>query len=130
MGTNYYVAENACDCCNRYDEAYHIGKASHGWAFSFRGYRPERLVSWAAWREFLKDKAIRDEYGERVDYDWFVNYIETQKAPGWVRPENGRPNLVHNEEGRKPNKSGFSWFDPEYDWDDDQGYSFCSREFS
>ena len=56
MGTNYYVAKNLCECCNRYDEEYHIGKASYGWAFSFQGYRAERLVSWRAWKEFLKDK--------------------------------------------------------------------------
>jgi len=30
MGTNYYVAENLCECCDRYDEAYHIGKSSGG----------------------------------------------------------------------------------------------------
>jgi hypothetical protein len=70
-----------------------------------------------------------DEYGDRTDYDEFVRMIETEKSPGYIR-ENGRPNLVHNEEGRKPDKNGWTWFDPEYDWDDDQGYSFCSREFS
>ena len=129
MGTNYYVASNVCECCNRYDEEYHIGKSSYGWAFSFRGYRPERLVSWSAWKEFLRDKAIMDEYGDRVDYSEFVRMIETEKAPGYIR-ENGRPNMVHNEVGRTPNKNGWSWFDPEYDWDDDAGYSFCSREFS
>ena len=124
MGTNYYVAENSCDCCNRYDEAYHIGKSSVGWAFSFRGYRPERLVSWTNWKEFLKDKDIRDEYGQRVNYEWFVHMIETVKSPGHIR-EDGQRNLVHNQEGRASN-----WFNPEYDWDDDQGYSFSSREFS
>jgi hypothetical protein len=129
MGTNYYVAENACGCCQRYDEAYHIGKASWGWAFSFRGYRPERLVSWAAWKEFLRNKIIMNEYNEKIDYDWFVHMIETEKAPGYVR-EDGKLNLVHNEQGRKPDKNGLSWFNPECDWDDDQGYSFCSREFS
>jgi hypothetical protein len=129
MGTNYYVAENNCECCQRYDKAYHIGKASWGWAFSFRGYRPERLVSWAAWKEFLRDKIIRDEYGARISYEWFVHVIETDKAPGYVR-EDGHRNLQHNEEGRKPSRGGHTWFDPEHDWDDDQGYSFCSREFS
>lgn len=130
MGTNYYVAKNLCECCNRYDEEYHIGKSSYGWAFSFRGYRSERLVSWAAWKEFLKNQIIMDEYGERIDYDWFVQFIENEKAPSYVNSQNGRKNLIHNEEGRKPNSSGWSWYNPEYDWDDEQGYSFSSREFS
>jgi hypothetical protein len=129
MGTNYYVAKNYCECCDRYDKEYHIGKSSHGWAFSFRGYRSEQLVSWQAWKEFLKDKIIMNEYQQQVDYGRFVEYIEGPKSPGFIR-SNGKPNLQHNEEGRKPSPSGFSWFNSEYDWDDDQGYAFCSREFS
>jgi len=125
MGDNYYVASNHCECCNRYDEDYHIGKSSHGWAFSFRGYRGERLVSWAAWKEFLRDKTIMNEYGERVDYDWFVNHIETYKSPRYV-DKHGRKNQIHNEAGRNDK---YPWFDPEYDWDDEEGYSFSSREF-
>jgi hypothetical protein len=129
MGTNYYVAKNLCECCNRYDREYHIGKSSYGWSFSFHGYRAERLVSWPAWKEFLKNQIIMDEYGERVDYAWFVRNIENEKAPGFVRPD-GNKNLQHNAEGRKPNPSGYTWFNPEYDWDDEGGYSFSSREFS
>lgn len=128
MGTNYYVAKNLCECCNRYDKDYHIGKASYGWLFSFRGYRSERLVSWKQWKEFLKDKIIKDEYGEQVDYDWFVQFIENEKSPSAIWGKEGRKNLQHNEEGRKPTPSGWSWFNPEYDWDDEDGYS--SREFS
>jgi hypothetical protein len=129
MGTNYYVASNHCECCDRYDEEYHIGKSSGGWAFSFHGYRAERLVSWQAWKEFLKDKVIMDEYGERIDYDWFVEYIEGPKAPSYTNAH-GRKNLQHNDEGRKPSNFGYAWFNPEYDWDDPEGYAFCSREFS
>ena len=126
MGTNYYVAKNLCECCNRYDEEYHIGKASYGWTFSFLGYRAERLVSWRAWKEFLKDKVIVDEYGERTNYDWFVDYIEGNKSPGYVR-EDGHKNLQHNEQGRIDKRP---WFNPENDWDDEDGYAFCAREFS
>jgi hypothetical protein len=126
VGTNYYVAKNLCECCNRYDEEYHIGKASYGWAFSFQGYRAERLVSWRSWKEFLKDKIIIDEYGERTNYDWFVNYIEENKSPGYVR-EDGHKNLQHNEQGKIDKRP---WFNPENDWDDEDGYAFCAREFS
>jgi hypothetical protein len=70
-----------------------------------------------------------DEYGERIDYDWFVEYIEGPKAPSYTNTH-GRKNLQHNDEGRKPSNFGYAWFNPEYDWDDPEGYAFCSREFS
>lgn len=126
MGTNYYVAKNLCECCNRYDEEYHIGKSSFGWAFSFQGYREERLVSWRAWKEFLKNKTIKDEYGDTMSYEDFVAMVETYKSPNFVH-ENGRKNLQHNEQGKIDKRP---WFNPEYDWDDEDGYAFCSREFS
>lgn len=125
MGTNYYVAENRCDCCQRYDRTNHIGKSSWGWSFSFRGYREERLTSWQEWREFLQDRLIVDEYGDFIDYTDFCHMIETVKAPGFVR-EDGHQNLQHNAEGKRAPRP---WFDPEYDWDDEDGYSFSSREF-
>jgi hypothetical protein len=125
MGTNYYVVDNVCECCKRYDEKYHIGKSSWGWAFTFQGYKYDGLTSWQKWKDYLKDKKIYDEYGELIDYDWFVEYIETLKAPKFVNPDNGRKNLVHNQEGRKE-----GWFNPEWDWDDPEGYSFSSRNFS
>lgn len=124
MGTNYYVAENVCECCDRYDEKFHIGKSSFGWAFTFQGYKYDGLTSWQKWKEFLREEKIYDEYNDLIDYDWFVEFIEGKKAPNFIR-ENGHKNLVHNDEGRKE-----GWFDSEYDWDDPQGYSFCSREFS
>ena len=126
MGTNYYVASNLCKCCNRYDKEYHIGKSSMGWAFSFRGYRASLLVSWGAWKEFLKDKTIVDEYGSTIDYDDFVNMIETYKSPGYINA-NGMQNLQHNTQGKIDTRP---WFNIEYDWDDEDGYAFCSREFS
>lgn len=132
MGTNYYVATNHCECCSRYDKEYHIGKSSMGWAFSFRGYRPERLVSWKQWKEFLKDKVIMDEYGERMTYDSFVDMIETHKAPGYINPQTGRKNLQHND-SMKNDKYYFKYhfgFDPDIEWDDEDGYAFSSREFS
>ena len=125
MGTNYYVVENVCECCNRYDEKYHIGKASWGWAFTFQGYKYDGLTSWQKWKEYLADKKIYDEYHEPIDYNWFVEYVETGKSPNYVNPDNGHKNLIHNEEGRME-----GWFNSEYDWDDPEGYSFSSREFS
>lgn len=127
MGTNYYVATNHCECCKRYDEEFHIGKSSMGWAFSFRGYPTFALESWKQWKEFLKDKTIMDEYGDNMTYDSFVDMIETYKSPGYINPHTGRKNQQHNEAGKKDK---YPWFNPEYDWDDEDGYAFCSREFS
>jgi hypothetical protein len=126
MGTNYYVIENLCECCNRYEKVYHIGKSSYGWAFTFRGYRDKELTSWQAWKEFLKNKHIKDEYGQDTPYAWFVEYIEGYKSPHYIR-DDGHKNLSHNEQGRIDR---CPWFNPEYDWDDPQGYSFGTREFS
>lgn len=126
MGTNYYVAKNKCDCCKRYDEEYHIGKSSFGWAFSFQGYRWNKLTSWKAWKEFLKDQMIIDEYGDTISYEDFVTMVETYKSPNYVH-ENGRKNLQHNEQGKLDSRP---WFNSEYDWDDEDGYAFCSRDFS
>lgn len=128
MGTNYYVITNCCDHCNRYDEEYHIGKSSAGWSFSFRGYPSDELESWKQWREFLKDKIIKDEYGETVSYDNFVDMIETIKAPGYVNPLTGKKNQQHND-AMKKDKYYFG-FDPNMEWDDEDGYAFSSREFS
>jgi hypothetical protein len=125
MGTNYYVAKNLCDCCKRHDEEYHIGKSSGGWAFTFQGYKYDGLVSWKYYKEFLQDKIIMNEYGERIDYDWFVHFIETVKSPSYVNPDNGNKNHLHNDAARK---SGY--FNPEHDWVDEDGYSFSDREFS
>jgi len=124
MGTNYYVAKNKCECCKRFDEEYHIGKSSHGWAFSFQGYSWNKLTSWVNWKEFLKNERIVDEYGEEMPYEAFCEMIESYKAPGFLR-EDGSKNLLHNAEGRKK-----GYFDNDFDWDDADGYSFCSREFS
>lgn len=77
------------------------------------------LTSWKAWKEYLKDKLILDEYGEKVPYEKFVEIIEAYK-----NPTNIRSKYQHNTEGKKNGT-----FNPEYDWDDDEGYPFTAREF-
>ena len=124
MGTNYYVAKNRCECCNRYDEEYHIGKSSMGWAFSFQGYPWNKLTSWKQWKTFLKDQLIIDEYGDVISYEDFVKMVETYKSPNFI-DKNGNKNFQHNEQGKKK-----GWYNPETDWDDEDGYSFTTTEFS
>jgi hypothetical protein len=67
-----------------------------------------------------------DEYRDRVNYEWFVQFVEKEKSPSFVNPS-GRKNLQHNEAGKTDK---YPWFNSEYDWDDEDGYSFTTREFS
>ncbi len=120
VGTNYYTAENYCDHCQQYKEDLHIGKSSYRWCFSFRGYRRMNLTSWQQWKAYLKDKIIMDERGEKVSYESFVDLIEEYKSPSSPHSK-----FQHNVEGRK-----HGWFNPKYDWDDEDGYPFSAREFS
>jgi hypothetical protein len=128
MGTNYYVKENHCECCGRYDTPLHIGKSSWGWSFSFHGYRELGLISWRAWKFYLfsTNATIVDEYGQDMPYAEFVEMIETVKAPGYMYKE-GHQNLQHNEYGKK---APYKYFDIKHDWDDDLGYAFGDKEFS
>jgi hypothetical protein len=128
MGTNYYVKENHCECCKRYDTPLHIGKSSGGWSFSFHGYRELGLISWPAWKFYLfsTNATIVDEYGQDMPYAEFVEMIETVKAPGYMYKE-GHQNLQHNEYGKK---APYKYFDAKHDWDDDLGYAFGDKEFS
>jgi hypothetical protein len=120
MGTNYYTVNKYCDHCNQYEKDLHIGKSSYGWCFSFQGYKYMNLVSWKQWKEYLKDKTIVDEYGDKKIYDDIVEMIETYKSPSAQHSK-----YHHNKEGKKQ-----GWFNDEYDWDDEDGYPFSSREFS
>jgi hypothetical protein len=117
MKVNYYTGNNFCKCCKRFDELYHIGVAAFGHAFIFRGYTHEKLESWQEWKEFLKNEQIYDEFGDRVTYSWFVNYVETYKSPNYVS-EDGIKNISLNEVGMSVQ-----------DWIDAEGYSFRGREF-
>ena len=127
MGTNYYVAKNLCECCDRYDREYHIGKSSYGWAFTFQGYKYDNLTTWKLWKEYLKDQIIKNEYGDTISYEEFVEMVETYKSPNFVNSKNNHKNSSHNDAGKTGDNP---WFNPEYDWDDGDGYSFTSREFS
>ena len=130
MGTNYYVAKNVCECCKRYDEEFHIGKSSWGWAFSFRGFKYEKLESWKDWKEYLSQPnvIIVDEYREFIPVDKFINMIETFKSPNYVNPQTKHKNSSMFEAVKKTD--GGYYYNPEYDWEDEEGYSFSSREFS
>jgi hypothetical protein len=75
MGTNYYAIIKECDSCKRNSELLHIGKSSAGWQFLFRLYEDKGLISWKAWKKFLANKKIEDEYGHPISYDEFVDTV-------------------------------------------------------
>ena len=93
MGTNYYMIENKCECCDRYDST-HIGKSSAGWTFTFNGLGPAQ--SWQDWKFILIGKEIQNEYGSIIPYEAFVQFVETTGSPDYIGT-NGIKNLVNQE---------------------------------
>ena len=121
MGTNFYLRENVCPKCKRHDEPKHIGKLSGGWTFSFRGYKSEDLVSWAAWQKKLAaavaDGAkIANEYGEEISLEDFKAMVENKKTAT-------RNQTTYCREREHPSVADYYWLD-------DEGNSFCDCEFS
>ena len=116
MGTNFYAYTEACECCGRGDEPLHIGKSSAGWKFSFQGY-PDHdppLTSWKAWREFLVNLQIRDEYGGTITLEelqeWVANKFHSNNCQTcFVKAQAySRWNDYHDPEGHPFNDGEFS----------------------
>ena len=76
MGTNYYLRENECPHCGRYDER-HIGKSSGGWTFALHVYPDEGINTLDDWKAILdgSDGSIYDEYGESVCFALMLGHI-------------------------------------------------------
>lgn len=83
MGTNYYLRENCCDHCNRWDEL-HIGKSSFGWCFSLHIIPGKGILSLDDWVRRWKGGQIWNEYGERIEESEMISII---KREGWKPPE-------------------------------------------
>ena len=93
MGTNYYLIVNPCFSCGRGDTKIHLGKASGGWKFSFKGYRtyddyklpahgPKKVESIAEWKELVNYGLgyVEDEYGDRLAPDQMIDLALTWGA--------------------------------------------------
>lgn len=80
MSTNYYVRENVCDCCGRYDEL-HLGKSSMGWQFTFQYNGGEYYKNVAEMRKWLEGKRIFDEYDKEISNDEFWQLVESKQKP-------------------------------------------------
>ncbi len=78
MGTNYYIKEDECESCGRYEEI-HLGKSSAGWNFSFQYNGGKYYKNIKEMKEWLLSKRIEDEYGESVGYHKFWAMVEEKQ---------------------------------------------------
>ena len=67
----------------------HIGKRSCGWVFNFEAHYDKfqryKLTSYRAWKEFLKEGYIYNEYGELISYNKFIKLVEETRGKGKVQ---------------------------------------------
>lgn len=158
MGTNYYWNRNCCEACGRLDRV-HIGKSSAGWEFHFRGYKksdlsnpddPKALVveSFADWRRLLQGQKIKDEYGDDVTPETMIQIAGrkgeyTVEATGekrvWLNPLLTDLGVQRIPQSRySPSESALEStrqytqrrIDIGTMWNDAEGYTFSSGEFS
>lgn len=84
MGTNYIArvhCKNACDHCE--GDVIHLGKASAGWTFSFKG-EPEWMpnIALSLWLDRVeKATRIEDEYGSSVTKSELLGMIMLKDVP-------------------------------------------------
>lgn len=109
MGMNYY-AEGTVECKNCGEEhlcknGVHLGKSSAGWRFLFAFNGGEYYKDVSSMKQWLKNRLIYDECGERVSHKDFWEMVARKQ-----------------EIGREPHNDGL------YEMDID-GYRFMDGEF-
>ena len=85
MGTNYYAVEKKPSLRRR---TFHIGKASAGWKFVFRGYQDASsdipvILSFDTWKHILRpdgDFVIFDEYNREVSNKEFFKMVNEMQS--------------------------------------------------
>lgn len=94
MGTNYFALKDACGCCGKPDEQWHICKSFR----TFQGYTHDgplghRVTEVQHWWPILRDPriTIRDEYGTQVDTEVFIQkcYSLGLRAHTWDEYQHG-----------------------------------------
>ena len=78
MGCNYYTKIKECKHCGRYEEI-HLGKSSYGWKFSFQYNEGEYYKNIEEMKEWLKDKQIYDECGEKISQKQFWDMVKAKQ---------------------------------------------------
>ena len=114
MGTNYYLRENFCTVCMRFDQR-HIGKSSAGWKFLFHVTDKIDVDEWKAktlqYRNWSDEEGIFDEYGKQVSYDDLWKLVEDKQSE-----------KAHFEVAEGHHHKGA--------WLDENGYNVTKHEFS
>lgn len=111
----------------------HIGKSSAGWKFGFRAHDDLGLISWAAWRKYLKRRVIRDEYGAVLTLDEFTDRVTNRMIPDGEETPFCR---VDPSPACRSRGFGGRWIPPEQtehgpeSFHDDEGFDFSRRSFS
>ena len=82
MGTSYYANINTCPTCKRPEDKIHLGKSSFGWKFSFQYNAGLYYKNVQEMREWMKDKDIYDEYGEKTTHDEFWKMVKEKQPKG------------------------------------------------
>jgi hypothetical protein len=136
VGTNYVLRQTECPACHRTDEI-HIGKKSHGWSFSFRGYRHQLLdPSHPDWG-FEHNSPFGEPVLSRADWIRVVGgydgrvfdeyHREIADPVAWLKglePPDARQQRWEDEH------MGSFWQPDERDWRDAEGFRFYDGEFS
>ena len=147
MGCNYYLRYNKCECCNRSDELFHIGKSSYGWQFSFQcvnqrvdmskldkvyaiaGVESELvdIKTFSKLKLFLdtyvrdyKTAFIQDEEGRTVDLENFYSLVFSSK--------NGKNHYDETTDSHSDHFAGSSYTHSV--WKDKDGWTFSLTDFS
>lgn len=79
MGTNFYTRINECASCERFEEI-HLGKSSAGWQFSFQYNDGKYYKNMPQMKKWLKDKIIKNEYGEVISNEDFWKMVRTKQS--------------------------------------------------
>jgi len=77
MWTNYYIRNNICSHCDRYDEE-HLGKSSSWRDFTIH-HNKDRYNSFNEFKKYIKWKKIFNEYDEEISYDDFIKLIKDKR---------------------------------------------------
>ena len=112
MGKNYYLKLKHGVSSDYFISAgLHIGKSSVGWKFVFQAYDFPRITSFNQWITKLKDSTyeIIDEDNEKIDLNELLELIESNSK----------------EKSQSENNKSERYY-----FQDEQGYEFCSVEFS
>ena len=78
MGTNYYIKENFCKSCGRF-ESIHLGKSSAGWRFCFNLNGKKYYKNVKEMKVWLKGKTIENEYNEEISQKDFWDMVNIKQ---------------------------------------------------